>query len=1085
MEVEIIKAKGAGEDTSTGRKIDRLRVAAYCRVSTDDEDQIKSYNSMVRYYTDLIKSNKQWVFAGVFADKAITGTKTDKREEFQLLIQECLSGNIDLVIAKSIPRFARNTLDTLKYVRMLRERNIAVYFEVEKINTLKDGEFLLTILSSVAQQEVENTSAYVKKGLKMKMKRGELVGFQGCLGYDYDVVTKSLSINEEGAETVRYIFDRYVAGAGSTMIARELNEQGISTIKGNLWTSSSVMGIINNEKYKGDILLGKTFTVDPISKRRLGNLGEEDRFYIKNHHEPIISEEKFARAQEIRERRNGGRKKGVAPGKREKFSRQYAFSCMLECGFCGASLSRRRWHSSSKYKKTIWQCVKSTKHGKRFCPDSKGIPEQVIEDAFIESYRMLCTDHKDVLEEFIKRVEKTLSEDSIEDKIEKLNKNAYNIQYKRKKLLESYLEGVVAKDIYEETDMGYEKKLSEVNAQLGMLEQQYDNEGSLQRRLVDFRKALSKNQILEGFDRGIFESIIEKVIVGGYDENGEKDPYKIIFIYKTGFKNEIGNAKERFGKKSKAVEKAKEMCSHIADEVKDVCSYVSDNTGGTGMQKAKKYVMALDQGTTSSRCILFDRSGKVCSVAQKEFAQYYPQPGWVEHNPMEIWSSQLSVAVEAMGQIGAEADDIAAIGITNQRETTICFSKKTGKPVYPAIVWQCRRTADKIDALKKDGFDKVIRERTGLIPDAYFSATKICWILEHVEGARQMAEDGELLFGTVDTWLMWNLTKGQVFATDYTNASRTMLFDIHKRQWDPEILDYFQIPKSMLPEVLPSSGMFGMTEESVIGGEIPIAGAAGDQQAALFGQCCFDAGEAKNTYGTGCFLLMNTGEKPIESQNGLLTTIAASGKDEVRYALEGSVFVAGAALQWLRDEMRMLKSAPQSEEYASAVEDTQGVYVVPAFTGLGAPYWNPYARGIVTGLTRGTSKEHFIRAVLESLAYQAEEVIEAMEKDSGIELRALRVDGGASANNFLMQFQADMLQKHVLRPECIETTALGAAYLAGLAVGFWKDKDDIRSNWALERTFAPVMEPKDRDRRLKGWKKAVRAALYFANDEEE
>ena len=587
MEVEIIKAKGAGEDTSTGRKIDRLRVAAYCRVSTDDEDQIKSYNSMVRYYTDLIKSNKQWVFAGVFADKAITGTKTDKREEFQLLIQECLSGNIDLVIAKSIPRFARNTLDTLKYVRMLRERNIAVYFEVEKINTLKDGEFLLTILSSVAQQEVENTSAYVKKGLKMKMKRGELVGFQGCLGYDYDVVTKSLSINEEGAETVRYIFDRYVAGAGSTMIARELNEQGISTVKGNPWTSSSVMGIINNEKYKGDILLGKTFTVDPISKRRLENLGEEDRFYIKNHHEPIVSEEKFARAQEIRERRNGGRKKGVAPGKREKFSRQYAFSCMLECGFCGANLSRRRWHSSSKYTKTIWQCVESTKHGKRFCPDSKGIPEQVIEDAFIESYRMLCTDHKDVLEEFIKRVEKTLSEDSIEDKIEKLNRSVYNIQYKRKKLLENYLEGVVAKDIYEETDVGYEKKLSETKAQLSMLEQQYDNEGSLQRRLADFRKALSKNQILEEFDRGIFESIIEKVIVGGYDENGEKDPYKIIFIYKTGFKNEIGNAKERFGKKSKAVEKAKEMCSHIVDGVKDVCSYVSDNTPHTGLKEYK------------------------------------------------------------------------------------------------------------------------------------------------------------------------------------------------------------------------------------------------------------------------------------------------------------------------------------------------------------------------------------------------------------------------------------------------------------------------------------------------------------------
>ena len=398
--------------------------------------------------------------------------------------------------------------------------------------------------------------------------------------YDYDVVTKSLSVNEEGAETVRYIFDRYVAGAGSTMIARELNEQGIPTIKGNPWTSSSVMGIINNEKYKGDILLGKTFTVDPISKRRLENLGEEDRFYIKNHHEAIISEETFARAQEIRERRNGGRKKGVAPGKREKFSRQYAFSCMLECGFCGANLSRRRWHSSSKYTKTIWQCVESTKHGKRFCPDSKGIPEQVIEDAFIESYRMLCMDHKDVLEEFIKRVEKTLLEDSIEDKIEKLNRSVYNIQYKRKKLLENYLEGVVAKDIYEETDMGYEKKLSEAKSQLSMLEQQYDNEGSLQRRLADFRKALSKNQILEEFDRGIFESIIEKVIVGGYDENGEKDPYKIIFIYKTGFKNEIGNAKERFGKKSKAVETVKEMCSHIVDEVKDVCSYVSDNTCG-------------------------------------------------------------------------------------------------------------------------------------------------------------------------------------------------------------------------------------------------------------------------------------------------------------------------------------------------------------------------------------------------------------------------------------------------------------------------------------------------------------------------
>ena len=680
MEVEIIKANSSGEDISNGRRIDRLRVAAYCRVSTDDEDQIKSYNSMVRYYTDLIKSNKQWVFAGVFADKAITGTKTDKREEFQLLIQECLSGNIDMVIAKSIPRFARNTLDTLKYVRMLRERNIAVYFEVEKINTLKDGEFLLTILSSVAQQEVENTSAYVKKGLKMKMKRGELVGFQGCLGYDYDVVTKSLSVNEEGAETVRYIFDRYVAGAGSTMIARELNEQGIPTIRGNPWTSSSVMGIINNEKYKGDILLGKTFTVDPISKRRLENLGEEDRFYIKNHHEAIISEETFARAQEIRERRNGGRKKGVVPGKREKFSRQYAFSCMLECGFCGANLSRRRWHSSSKYTKTIWQCVESTKHGKRFCPDSKGIPEQVIEDAFIESYRMLCMDHKDVLEEFIKRVEKTLLEDSIEDKIEKLNRSVYNIQYKRKKLLENYLEGVVAKDIYEETDMGYEKKLSEAKSQLSMLEQQYDNEGSLQRRLADFKKALSKNQVLEEFDRGIFESTIEKVIVGGYDENGEKDPYKIIFIYKTGFKNEIGNAKERFGKKSKAVETAKEMCSHIADEVKNVCSYASDNTCGDSLPSVKKSPInqRFLRFWKKNRCVfLFPQSDDIIGdlpqgldfgereiyILAKEyfFAKVSRRCRMEEHNELDVLSetNYIDVLKDILETFMNEATDIA------------------------------------------------------------------------------------------------------------------------------------------------------------------------------------------------------------------------------------------------------------------------------------------------------------------------------------------------------------------------------------------------------------------------------------------
>ena len=579
MEVELIKANDPF-DSSAKRRIDRLRVAAYCRVSTDDEDQIKSYNSMVRHYTDLIQSKREWIFAGVYADRAITGTKVDKRDEFQRLIQDCMDGKIDMILAKSIPRFARNTLDTLKYVRMLKERNIAVDFEVEKINTLKDGEFLMTILSSVAQQEVENTSAYVKKGLKMKMKRGELVGFQGCLGYDYDIVSKSISINEQGAEVVRYIFDRYVAGAGSTMIARELNEQGNLTIRGNTWTSSSVMGIINNEKYKGDILLGKTFTVDPISKRRLDNLGEEDRYYIHDHHEPIISEEMFERAQEIRNRRNGGRKHNVVPGKREKFSRQFAFSCMVECGFCGSNLSRRRWHSSSKYKKTIWQCVKSTKDGKRFCPDSKGIPEEVIEEAFVESYRMLCKDNKDVLEEFLKRTEKALGENTVDDQINKLEKKIDNVSAKRKKLLDNFLNGVIEQGIYEETDIKIKTDLTNLKAKLQYLRQQYDENSSLQRRIEDFKKALSQNAVLEEFDRGIFESIVEKVIVGGYDEDGNKDPYKVTFIYKTGFKNEIGNAKERFGKRPGIGTKSKELCSHIKDEVHDVCSDISDNTCG-------------------------------------------------------------------------------------------------------------------------------------------------------------------------------------------------------------------------------------------------------------------------------------------------------------------------------------------------------------------------------------------------------------------------------------------------------------------------------------------------------------------------
>lgn len=496
-----------------------------------------------------------------------------------------------------------------------------------------------------------------------------------------------------------------------------------------------------------------------------------------------------------------------------------------------------------------------------------------------------------------------------------------------------------------------------------------------------------------------------------------------------------------------------------------------------------KYIMAMDQGTTSSRCILFDKAGNICSSAQKEFAQYYPKPGWVEHDPHEIWSSQMAVAIEAMGKIGADAGDIAAIGITNQRETTIVWDKKTGNPVYPAIVWQCRRTSDMIEELKQDGFADKIREKTGLIPDAYFSATKIKWILDYVDGAREAAERGDLLFGTVDTWLIWKLTKGQVHVTDYTNASRTMLFDIYKRQWDEEILEYFNIPKSMLPEVKPSSCIYGYTNENLIGGSIPISGAAGDQQSALFGQCCFRAGDVKNTYGTGCFLLMHTGKQAVRSEHGLLTTIAVNPDGTPGYALEGSVFVAGAAIQWLRDEMQILNSAPESELYCLSVPDTNGVYVVPAFTGLGAPYWDQYARGAVLGLTRGAGKAHLIRATVESLAYQVTDVIHAMEKDSGMKLSFLRVDGGASANNFLMQFQSDLLDVQVVRPSCIETTALGAAYLAGLAAGFWKDAEEIRQNWKQEREFSPSVEPKKREDLLKGWQKAVRCTFQWAKDE--
>lgn len=497
-----------------------------------------------------------------------------------------------------------------------------------------------------------------------------------------------------------------------------------------------------------------------------------------------------------------------------------------------------------------------------------------------------------------------------------------------------------------------------------------------------------------------------------------------------------------------------------------------------------KYVMALDAGTTSNRCILFDKSGKIISIAQKEFTQYFPQPGWVEHDADEIWSTQLGVAVEAMSKVGASAEDIAAIGITNQRETAIVWDKKTGEPVCRAIVWQCRRTAAYCDQLKEQGYTDMIREKTGLIIDAYFSGTKIRWILDHVEGAREKAEKGELLFGTVETWLIWKLTKGRVHVTDYSNASRTMLFNINTLEWDQEILDLLQIPKAMLPEPMPSSCVYGHTDPSYFGGPIPIGGAAGDQQSALFGQVCFHPGAAKNTYGTGCFLLMNTGEKPVFSKNGLVTTIAWGLDGKVEYALEGSIFVAGAAIQWLRDEMRLIDSAADSEYMAGKVKDTNGCYVVPAFTGLGAPHWDPYARGTIVGITRGVNKYHIIRATLESLAYQVNDVLGAMEADSGIPLTSLRVDGGASANDFLMQTQADIIGAPVKRPRCIETTAMGAAYLAGLATGYWKSREEVKENWAIDQVFEPAIDEEERKQKIKGWNKAVRCSYHWAKEEE-
>ena len=497
------------------------------------------------------------------------------------------------------------------------------------------------------------------------------------------------------------------------------------------------------------------------------------------------------------------------------------------------------------------------------------------------------------------------------------------------------------------------------------------------------------------------------------------------------------------------------------------------------------YIMALDSGTTSNRCILFDREGKICSVAQKEFTQYFPQPGWVEHDADEIFATQLEVAKMALHNVGATAADIAAIGITNQRETTVVWDKVTGRPIHNAIVWQCRRTAPYCDALRAEGFEDTVRAKTGLVLDPYFSGTKIHWLLEHVPGAREKVEKGELLFGTVETWLIWKLTGGTVHVTDYSNASRTMLFNIHTLSWDRDILQKLDIPASMLPTPRPSSCVYGYTDAAFFGAAIPIAGAAGDQQAALFGQTCFAPGEAKVTYGTGAFLLMNTGEKPISSRNGLLTTVAWGLDGKVSYALEGSIFVAGAAIQWLRDEMRFIESAADSEYMARKVENTNGCYVVPAFTGLGAPYWDAYARGAIVGLTRGVNKYHIIRATLDSIAYQTRDVLLAMEADADRPVASLRTDGGAAANNYLLQSQSDLIAAPVVRPRCVETTAMGAAYLAGLAVGYWKDLDEIRQNWAVDRTFTPELGEEERQKRIKGWQKAVKRTRSWEIEDSE
>ena len=579
-DVEVIKAHNTLSPRARTNFEKRLRVAAYCRVSTDTEDQLNSYKSQVKYYTELIKSKPEWSLAGIYADEAITGTQVKKREDFRRLINDCMKGDVDMVITKSISRFARNTLDTLKYVRMLKDKGVAVFFEEENINTLTmDGELLLVILSSVAQQEVENISANVKKGLKMKMQRGELVGFQGCLGYDYNPADKTITINEEEAAVVRYIFQRYTEGAGGSVIAKELENLGYKTKRGSpKWADSTVIGIIKNEKYKGDILLGKTFTVDPISKRRLYNFGEEDQFYIREHHEPIISEEVFEAAQEILRRRAKPRSLNV-DGKREKFSRKYAFSCMIECGFCGGTLTRRNWHSSSQYSKVIWQCVTATKKGKKFCKHSKGIPETAIEEAFVESYRLLCDDNKDVLEEFLQRMDDTLSCSAVSKQLAKAEKEIDALEKKKSKLVDMRLEEIVDKETYESKYADLVSKQEQLVEERQKLQETSDNEKDIKKRLKEFKKTLEQNEVLDKFDRYVFESIVEKVIVGGLDENGNVDPAQLTFVYKTGLKNSVDGAKFKPQRKNaRGRHRTDELCSHDSNEVDKMCSDSSNDT---------------------------------------------------------------------------------------------------------------------------------------------------------------------------------------------------------------------------------------------------------------------------------------------------------------------------------------------------------------------------------------------------------------------------------------------------------------------------------------------------------------------------